>query len=112
MFNSEFFQYLGLLTLTYAIVRTLYSVFMNVGVFWFEWFGQLNFREYGSWAVITGGTDGMGKCYVTELAKRGLNVVVISNEKHKFDSQKKYIEEKYAPVKAKFIYADFTGINF
>lgn len=107
--RAEFFQYLGLVAIIYALTRTLYRVVENVGIFWFEWYSQLNFRDYGSWAVVTGGTDGMGMCYVEEFARRGLNVVCISNEKHKFESQKKYIEQKYSPIKARFIYADFNG---
>ncbi|BES99268.1 short chain dehydrogenase [Nesidiocoris tenuis] len=36
--------------------------------------------EYGGkWAVITGGSDGIGKGYAIQLAKRGMNICVVSN---------------------------------
>ena len=33
--------------------------------------------KYGKWAVVTGCTQGIGRSYVEELAKRGMNVVLI-----------------------------------
>ncbi|KAG8130723.1 hypothetical protein E2320_017367, partial [Naja naja] len=36
------------------------------------------FRSMGEWAVITGAGDGIGRAYSLELAKHGLNVVLIS----------------------------------
>ena len=39
--------------------------------------------KYGKWAVITGCTQGIGRSYVEELAKRGMNVVLISRSKEK-----------------------------
>lgn len=34
-------------------------------------------------AVVTGSTDGIGRAYALELAKRGLNVVLISRTQDK-----------------------------
>lgn len=36
-------------------------------------------KDYGEWAIVTGGSDGIGRGYALELAKRGLNVVGITN---------------------------------
>lgn len=36
-------------------------------------------------AVITGSTDGIGKEYARELAKRGINIVLISRTKEKLE---------------------------
>ena len=38
-----------------------------------------------SWAVVTGSSDGIGRGYALELAKRGLNVVLISRTQEKLD---------------------------
>lgn len=39
----------------------------------------------GSWAVVTGASDGIGKAYCYALAKRGFNIVMISRTKSKLD---------------------------
>ncbi|XP_020330306.1 17-beta-hydroxysteroid dehydrogenase type 3 isoform X2 [Oncorhynchus kisutch] len=43
------------------------------------------FTSMGEWAVVTGGSDGIGKAYAFELAGRGLNVVILSRTKDKLD---------------------------
>ncbi|XP_072372843.1 17-beta-hydroxysteroid dehydrogenase type 3 isoform X2 [Scyliorhinus torazame] len=50
-----------------------------------KWLGVPNsfFNSLGEWAVITGATDGIGKAYAHEFAKRGLNIVLISRTKEK-----------------------------
>ena len=71
-------------------------------------FGTLNLKKYGAWAVVTGCTDGIGKAYAESLAKRGLNVVLISRTLEKLQEQAKSIEDTYK-VQTKVISADFTG---
>ncbi len=34
------------------------------------------FEKYGLWAVVTGASDGIGRSIATQLAERGLNVVL------------------------------------
>ncbi|KAM4666712.1 LOW QUALITY PROTEIN: very-long-chain 3-oxoacyl-CoA reductase [Amazona ochrocephala] len=60
----------------------------------------------GAWAVVTGATDGIGKAYAEELARRGLKVVLISRSKEKLDKVASEIREKYK-VETKVIVADF-----
>ncbi|XP_078009130.1 17-beta-hydroxysteroid dehydrogenase type 3 isoform X4 [Phascolarctos cinereus] len=50
------------------------------------------FRSMGEWAVITGAGDGIGKAYSYELAKRGLNIVMISRTLEKLQEVAKEIE--------------------
>ncbi|NWV65253.1 DHB12 reductase, partial [Malurus elegans] len=57
-------------------------------------------------AVVTGATDGIGKAYAEELAKRGMKVVLISRSKEKLDQVSSEIREKYK-VETKVIVADF-----
>lgn len=63
--------------------------------------------KYGKWAVITGATDGIGKEYAKELAKQGINVVLISRTKDKLIAVSNEIEAEYK-VKTKWIAADFS----
>lgn len=64
-------------------------------------------EKYGKWAVITGSTDGIGKEYAKELAKRGINVVLISRTEKKLIDVAREIELVYK-VKTKWIVADFA----
>ncbi len=71
-----------------------------------------NYREpynlkdrYGenSYAVVTGSTDGLGKSYAKELARRGLNVVLVARN-----------EEKLAlvnPLRTEYINIDISKIS-
>jgi len=51
-----------------------------------------NLTAYGAWAVVTGGTDGIGKSYAQELARKGLNVLIISRNPEKLNETKAEIE--------------------
>ena len=38
-----------------------------------------NFKgNYGPWAIVTGATDGIGKEYARELARLGVNIILMS----------------------------------
>ena len=45
----------------------------------------------GSWAVVTGSTDGIGKAFAMELASRGFNIVLISRNIDKLNSTAKEV---------------------
>ncbi|XP_065347827.1 hydroxysteroid dehydrogenase-like protein 1 [Cloeon dipterum] len=64
-------------------------------------------KKYGSWAVVTGSSDGIGKSLAKELAKRGMNIVLISNEEEKLKSVSADIESECS-VQTIVIYADFS----
>ncbi|XP_034251632.1 inactive hydroxysteroid dehydrogenase-like protein 1 [Thrips palmi] len=62
---------------------------------------------YGRWAVITGCTAGVGRAYTVELARRGVNVVLISRNVDKLNELAREVEMDYS-VETKIIQADFT----
>ncbi|KAH9708480.1 Very-long-chain 3-oxoacyl-CoA reductase 1 [Citrus sinensis] len=50
----------------------------------FSWFQPAkNLKKYCSWALVTGPTDGIGKSFSFELAKRGLNLVLVGRNPDK-----------------------------
>ncbi|KAG7332389.1 hypothetical protein KOW79_004223 [Hemibagrus wyckioides] len=65
------------------------------------------FTSMGKWAVITGGSEGIGKAYAEEFARLGLNVVIISRNKEKLARAAKDIEVK-TNRKVMVISTDFT----
>ncbi|XP_037061537.1 testosterone 17-beta-dehydrogenase 3 isoform X2 [Peromyscus leucopus] len=64
-------------------------------------------QSMGQWAVITGAGDGIGKAYSFELAKHGLNVVLISRTLEKLQAIAEEIEWT-TRSRVKIIQADFT----
>ncbi|XP_071440247.1 inactive hydroxysteroid dehydrogenase-like protein 1 [Hetaerina americana] len=63
--------------------------------------------KYGPWAVVTGSTDGIGKAYAEELAKKGLNIALISRNPEKLKQASHKIETTYN-VQTKIVVADFS----
>ena len=57
--------------------------------------------------MVTGATDGIGKGFCHQLAKQGLNVVLVSRSMDKLINVAKEMEEKYE-VKTKVVDIDFT----
>jgi 17beta-estradiol 17-dehydrogenase / very-long-chain 3-oxoacyl-CoA reductase len=107
--NSEsaekFFQYFGLTMFSFITLKYVLKVIKNVYTFTF---GGINLKKYGDWAVATGCTDGIGKAYAEKLAKKGLNIVLLSRSLDKLNELSIFITEKYK-VKTKVIAVDFTG---
>ena len=57
---------------------------------------QLNLRvAQGEYAVITGGSDGIGKGFAFALAKRGMHLVLVSRTKSKLDAVAAEIRSKF-----------------
>ncbi|XP_037676359.1 very-long-chain 3-oxoacyl-CoA reductase-B-like [Choloepus didactylus] len=65
-------------------------------------------RSQGAWAVVTGATSGIGRGYAHELARRGLNIVLISRNLSKLEQEAKEIERLHGRT-TRVIQADFTG---
>lgn len=70
-----------------------------------------NLSKYGAkkgstaWAVVTGASDGIGKEYAFQLAKKGFNIGLVSRTASKLEALQQEIEQKYQ-VKAKYIAFD------
>jgi len=62
----------------------------------------------GSWAVVTGATDGIGKAYAQELASRGMNVVLVSRTLSKLQKAQEEILAESPNVSVEVIAADFS----
>jgi 17beta-estradiol 17-dehydrogenase / very-long-chain 3-oxoacyl-CoA reductase len=84
------------------ILSKVYKFFIRSGV---------DVRKYGSWAVVTGASDGIGKAYSFELAKRGLNVVLISRTESKLQAVASEINAKYPKVETKVVPVDFGNFD-
>uniref|UniRef100_A0A8D3CXM7 Hydroxysteroid (20-beta) dehydrogenase 2 n=1 Tax=Scophthalmus maximus TaxID=52904 RepID=A0A8D3CXM7_SCOMX len=100
-----------------AIIGGTWVVFHVLKLAWRCWCGlrefvlsevwQVDLRTYGQWAVVTGATYGIGKAYACELARRGLDIVLVSRSDDKLQTVAKEIEGQYGR-KTRTIRVDFT----
>lgn len=67
-----------------------------------------NLKKYGSWAMVTGATDGIGKAFAYQLAQKGLNLILVSRNSAKLKSVSKEIQENYPTTQIKTIAFDFS----
>jgi 17beta-estradiol 17-dehydrogenase / very-long-chain 3-oxoacyl-CoA reductase len=97
---------LGLLSLCKALINFLSWV-------WVMFFRPpKNLKEYGSWAMITGSTRGIGKALAFELGSKGLNLLLLDLSPSKLEATSKEIHQKYGgKVKTKSIAIDFTKFS-
>ena len=65
--------------------------------------------SYGSWAMVTGATDGIGKAFAYQLAQRGLNIVLVSRSSKKLETVAAEIQAKHPHTHIKVIQMDFSG---
>ena len=71
------------------------------------------YRKYGngrdSWAVVTGGSDGIGEQYCKDLAKQGFNICIIGRNQEKVNQKLQEIREGCGRViETKAVIADLA----
>ncbi|KAI4356054.1 hypothetical protein L6164_000106 [Bauhinia variegata] len=66
-----------------------------------------NLKQYGSWVIITGSTDGIGKAIAMEMASKGLNLVLVGRNPLKLEVTLKEITDKHGEkVEVKLVVLD------
>ena len=82
----------------FYMLRNIYRYFLRP---------SKNFLKYGDWAVITGSTSGIGKALSYELAKKGLNIVLISRTESKLKEIASDLERLYA-IQTRIVSIDYN----
>ncbi|VDO26109.1 unnamed protein product [Haemonchus placei] len=103
------FVYIG-----YRFCRTIIALTKAIFIYVIApLFYKPNLSQYvNRWTVVTGGTDGIGKAYVTELAKRGLRkFVLIGRNPTKLSDVKTFLELTYG-CRVKTYLFDFSKDDF
>lgn len=95
-----FFAALHVLGATYRAVKYLLP-------------GKPSFKRYGGWAVVTGSTDGIGKAFAEELAREGVNVLLVSRTEDKLKAVSDEISQKFGSRggKVDYVVADLASSN-
>lgn len=70
--------------------------------------GKSNFGK-GSWAVVTGATDGIGREFALQLARKGFNVFLASRTPEKLGQVAAEIEQQTPGIKTKTQSIDFSA---
>lgn len=64
----------------------------------------------GSWAVVTGSTDGIGKAFAMHLAKQGFNIVLVARNDEKMKAVAKEIQDTHgSSIQVKSVKHDFQA---
>ncbi len=69
--------------------------------------GQAFRDRFGPWAVIAGGSDGIGSAFAEELASRGLNLALIARNESKLSARAREIRDR-AGVEVRHASIDLT----
>ncbi|XP_019665700.1 testosterone 17-beta-dehydrogenase 3 isoform X3 [Ailuropoda melanoleuca] len=106
---EQFFIFVGLLVCLVCLVKCVRFSRCIYRHFW-KALPKSFLKSMGQWAVITGAGDGIGKAYSFELARQGLNIVLISRTLNKLQATAAEIECATGSS-VKIIQADFTKDN-
>ncbi|GKZ24528.1 hypothetical protein AbraIFM66951_006076 [Aspergillus brasiliensis] len=85
-----------------VFVRVLLSLFVLPGK------PLRSFGPKGSWAVVTGASDGLGKEFALQLARADFNIVLVSRTATKLDTLANEIKSKFPSVQTKTLAMDFA----
>ncbi|KAM0874705.1 hypothetical protein ACQ4PT_037255 [Festuca glaucescens] len=84
-----------------AFIAWLYRAFLRPG--------KDLVRRYGAWAVVTGATDGIGRAMALELARRGLNLVLIGRNPAKLSRVGEEVQKAAPSCKVTSVVFDLAG---
>ena len=96
----DFETYFYLIGVVYVIVVVIRLVIKSLDVIYGfllpKLFPPSNFvKKYGEWAIVTGCTQGIGRYYVQELAKKGMNIVLVSRNESKLEEFARTVKKSY-----------------
>jgi len=66
------------------------------------------FGPKGSWALVTGASDGIGKEFALQLARAGYNILLVSRTESKLAALASEITSKYSSTQTKTLAMDFA----
>ncbi|KAI3744774.1 hypothetical protein L1987_57865 [Smallanthus sonchifolius] len=98
-----FFYLLGFL----SFFKLIFTFFKWVFITFFR--PPKNLKNYGSWALVTGATDGIGKAFAFQLAQKGLDLILVSRNLDKLKEVSYEILSVHPTTNIKTFAVDFSG---
>lgn len=92
----------------YATKELVAYFWMILNVFILSGTDLRKYGKKGTWAVVTGASDGIGKEFATQLAAKGFNLVLVSRTQSKLETLAAELEDKYSGLKTKILAMDYT----
>ncbi|XXG88960.1 hypothetical protein AAC387_Pa12g1084 [Persea americana] len=93
--------YMTIIRVLIAICRWVWATFLRP---------SKNLKEYGSWALVTGSTDGIGKALAFELASKGLHLILVGRNSTKLKATANEIHGRYGSgVQVRSVVIDFSS---
>lgn len=99
----NFIFFIGFISFSKSLTQILKWVYVNFIR------KSKDLKKYGSWALVTGSTDGIGKAFAFELAKKGLNLVLVGRNPEKLSNVASEIRLKCVGIEIKEVVFDFCG---
>ncbi|KAJ8758912.1 hypothetical protein K2173_002691 [Erythroxylum novogranatense] len=96
----SFLGFFSLIKITICILKWVYTTFLRP---------PKNLKKYGSWCLITGATDGIGKAFAHQLALHGLNLVLAGRNPGKLTAVSSEIQAKFPSTTVKTLVFDFSS---
>ncbi|PWY73568.1 NAD(P)-binding protein [Aspergillus heteromorphus CBS 117.55] len=93
---------LFLVSKAFVFVRVILSLFVLPGK------PLRSFGPKGSWAVVTGASDGLGKEFAIQLARANFNILLVSRTASKLDTLRDELKAKFPSVQTKTLAMDFA----
>ncbi|XP_067130453.1 inactive hydroxysteroid dehydrogenase-like protein 1 [Centruroides vittatus] len=97
---------IGILT-SFIFLYKLFPLLRLFVIFFLPKYYAVDLRNYGKWAIVTGGNSGIGKSYALQLAQRGMNVLIVARNLDTLKQTKKEIQDNYG-VQCEYVQIDFT----
>eukprot|EP01017_Pseudomicrothorax_dubius_P028486 TRINITY_DN3385_c0_g5_i1.p1 TRINITY_DN3385_c0_g5~~TRINITY_DN3385_c0_g5_i1.p1 ORF type:complete len:314 (+),score=49.87 TRINITY_DN3385_c0_g5_i1:40-981(+) len=98
---------LSAVTLGYVGLRTLRFLKNSIVALTRKGYNLIERYGAGSWAVVTGASDGIGRQFSLTLAQQGFNIVLIARNKAKLEAVESEIKAQSPGVSTRIIIADF-----
>src|SRR5882757_6403434 len=68
-------------------------------------------QQYGPWALIAGGSDGVGAAFAREVASRGVNLVLIGRRLGPLDDMSSELRSAHSGLQVRIVPADLGDDN-
>lgn len=89
----------------------LFYLLPHIWVSWFRGSQNLKKRYDAEWALVTGGSSGIGLSLTNRLAQQGLNVVVAAFPDKLMEEAQKTLPKKYPSVKFVFVPVNLAEVD-